>query len=199
LKSTIVAALVISLLIAFAGSASATDVVFGLSYRVARPAEEVPDPGSNFKANLGIKLDISKFFETHMSLKLGTVVEDIADPLSMKHFGLAGELDAIFTLINWQISEDYLLKVGPLAGLTFANGPAYQPDGKLDLVLGAYTRFDFLESFSIDGKIGYGFMSKAVVAGMGMEYAFNKSWFIRADFEAMRKNGFLSISGGYRF
>jgi len=34
---------------------------------------------------------------------------------------------------------------------------------------------------------------------MGIEYAFTPNWFIRADFEYMRKNGFFSISGGYRF
>ena len=199
MKKRLIAALVIYLIAMTPAMASATDVIFGLSYRLAKPADEIADVGSDFKANLGLKLDISKIFETHMSLKLGMVRTDLYDPASEMKFGVAGELDAVFSLLNWQISEDYLLKLGPIAGLTFANGPAYAPDGNIDLLLGAFARFDFLESFRMDTKLGYGFMSKGLIAAFGMEYDFNPNWFIRADFEYMRKNGFLSISGGYRF
>lgn len=185
--------------LAAATSALATDVVFGLSYRLAKPAGEIADVGSDFKANLGLKLDISKIFETHLSLKLGMVRSDIADPASAPLFGVAGELDAIFTLLNWHISDDYALKLGPMAGISFANGPAYVPDGNIDLLLGAYARFDFLESFSLDAKLGYGFMSKGLIAQAGIEYAFTPNWFIRTDFEYMRRNGFISLSAGYRF
>ncbi len=188
-----------SMILALSASASATDVIFGLSYRAFMPTEEAFDINSNFKANLGLKLDVSKIFETHLSLKLGAVREDLLDPESVTKFGIAGELDAVFSLLNWQISEDYLIKLGPIAGVSFANGPAYLPDGSIDLFLGAFMRFDFMESFRIDGKASYGFMSKGLLAGMGFEYAFTPNWFIRADFEYMRRNGFFSISGGYRF
>ncbi|HOS50200.1 MAG TPA: hypothetical protein PLI10_02130, partial [Bacillota bacterium] len=68
MKKRLIAALVISLIAMTPAMASATDVIFGLSYRLAKPADEIADVGSDFKANLGLKLDISKIFETHMSL-----------------------------------------------------------------------------------------------------------------------------------
>lgn len=199
MKRKFVAAIVISLLLAISASASATDVIFGLSYRAFKPATEAFDISSDFKANLGLKLDISKIFDANLSLKLGMVREDMLNPASAPKFGIAGELDGLFSLLNWQISDDYLLKIGPLAGISFANGPAYFPDGNIDLFLGGFVRFDFLKSFSMDAKASYGFMSKGLLAGFGMEYAFTPNWFIRGDFEYMRKNGFFSISGGYRF
>lgn len=198
-KKLLVLAIAAALILALSASASATDVIFGISYRAFKPQGEAFDISSDFKANLGLKLDVSKIFETHLSLKLGAVREDLLDPESAMKFGIAGELDAVFSLLNWQIGEDYLIKLGPIAGVSFANGGAYQPDGSIDLFLGAFLRFDFMESFRVDGKISYGFMSKGVLAGLGMEYAFTPNWFIRADFEYMRKNGFFSISGGYRF
>lgn len=199
MKKLLIAALVTSFLLAASGISSATDVIFGLSYRAFAPSEEAFDISSNFKANLGLKLDVSKWFEAHLSLKLGAVREDMLDPGSPIKFGIAGELDALFPLLNWQISEDYLLRLGPITGIGFANGQAYFPDGNIDLLLGAFVCFDFLESFRIDAKAAYGFMSKGLIAGMGIEYAFTPNWFIRADFEYMRKNGFFSVSGGYRF
>jgi opacity protein-like surface antigen len=199
LKKSILVFTLIAVLLAIPTLASATDVVFGLSYRPFTPAGEAFDINSNFKANLGLKLDISKVFEANMGLKIGIVRADMLDASSAKIFGVSGELSALFSLLNWKASDDFTLKIGPMAGINFANGQAYAPDGSIDLFLGGFTRFDFLESFRIDARAGYGFMSKGLVAGGGVEYAFTPNWFIRADFDYMRQNGFVSISGGYRF